>query len=146
MRQETRGEKMRARRKAIAGVVVWLSVLPVAFCLLPSATMAEDATDRALLQYNVYPAFEKLGRGLGNTVGGWLEIPYQIEQRYAQHDTASSLFTGTFVGLVKGLARTGVGVYELVTFWLPLPEHFAPILPPLPYFNKAELRKPLLLE
>jgi putative exosortase-associated protein (TIGR04073 family) len=128
------------------GVVVWLSVLPFACCLLPSATMAQDETDRVLLQSNVTPAFEKLGRGFSNTVGGWLEVPYQIEQRYTRGDTSGSLFAGTLIGLAKGVVRTGVGVYEVVTFWLPLPEQFAPILPTLPYFNKAEPRKPLLLE
>ena len=132
--------------RQVAGAVVWVSVLPFACCLLPSASIAADATDHVMLQANVYPAVEKLGRGLGNTIGGWLELPYQIQQRYTERDTASSLATGTIVGVVKGIARTVVGVYETVTFWLPLPEHFAPILPTLPYFNKAEPRRPLPLE
>ncbi len=113
---------------------------------LAGVARAADATDRVMLQANLYPALEKLGRGLGNLVGGWLEIPYQIEQRYTRHDTAGSLFTGAGIGLVKGIVRTGVGAYETVTCWLPLPEHFAPILPTLPYFEKAEPRAPLLLE
>lgn len=128
-------------------VVWWLAILPFAFYLLPSASMAgADVTDRMMTQYNVYPAFEKLGRGLGNVVGGWLEIPYQIDQRYTARHTAGSMFAGAFIGVIKGVARTVVGAYETVTFWLPLPEQFAPILPTLPYFDTAEPRPPLLLE
>ena len=127
--------------------VAWLFVLPLAFSLLPSAaSLAADVTDRTMTQYNVYPACEKLGRGLGNVAGGWLEIPYQIGQRYTARDTAGSLVAGTFIGVIKGVVRTVVGAYETVTFWLPLPEQFAPILPTLPYFDTAEPRQPLLLE
>lgn len=129
--------------------VLWLTVVGC-LCVAGFAAVFEqagaDETDRVLLQSNVTPAFEKLGRGFSNTVGGWLEVPYQIEQRYTRGDTAGSLFAGTLIGLAKGVVRTVVGVYETVTFWLPLPEHFAPILPTLPYFNKAESRQPLLLE
>ena len=124
--------------------IMWMTLM--GWLCVAGVAAAQDATDRAMMQYHVYPACEKLGRGLGNAVGGWLEIPYQIQQRYAERDAASSLFTGAVIGLVKGVVRTGVGIYETVTFWLPLPEQFAPILPTLPYFNKAEPRKPLLLE
>jgi hypothetical protein len=39
-----------------------------------------------------------------------------------------------------------VGLYEAVTFFLPYPENFAPILPTLPYFEKNKKRRPLPLE
>ncbi len=91
-------------------------------------------------------AFEKLGRGVSNFLGGWLEIPLGIHKRYATSDTAGSLFTGTAVGAFKGLVRTGVGAYETVTFFLPYPEDFAPILPTLEYFQHHTRRKPLPLE
>ena len=124
--------------------VLWLTVAGC-LCVAGPARAAEEM-DRLLLQSNATPAFEKLGRGFSNTIGGWLEVPATIQQRYTQSDTAGSLLTGTLIGLVRGVMRTGVGVYEVVTFWLPLPEQFAPILPTLPYFNKAEPRPPLLLE
>ena len=113
----------------------------------PTPPAGTDRTDEVLLRYNLHPAFEKLGRGLGNTVGGWLELPLNIQKRYAPGDAASSIFTGAVLGLVKGAVRTGVGAYEVVTFWLPYPEHYAPILPTLEYFNRADTRRePLLLE
>ena len=123
-------------------------------CLIPSrlseaarpAPATTDKTDEVLLRYNLYPAFEKFGRGVANTLGGWLEFPLNIHKRYTKADTGTSLFTGAAVGFVKGVIRTGVGVYETITFLIPYPEEFAPILPTLEYFKRSELRKPLLLE
>ena len=105
-----------------------------------------DQVDQMLGRYNLYPAFEKLGRGTANALGGWLEVPYNINQRFSKSDTAGSFFTGAAQGLVKGAVRTAVGAYEVVTFFLPYPEDFAPILPTLPYFQKHTKRKPLPLE
>jgi len=108
---------------------------------------AQDPVDRMIGRYNLDPAFEKLGRGLSNTVWGWLELPLAIDRRYSETNTAGSVFTGTVIGLIKGLARTGVGLYETATFWFPYPEHFAPILPTLEYFQKPRTsRRRLPLE
>ena len=108
----------------------------------PSVT---DPADELLLRYNLHPAFEKLGRGIGNTLTGWLEFPLNIEKRYTAADTATSLFTGAVFGIVKSVVRTGVGLYETATFWLPYPERYAPILPTLDYFKRAGTRRELPL-
>jgi len=97
-------------------------------------------------RHNVYSAFDKLGRGAANTLGGWMEIPLNAGKRYSTVDTAGSFLAGIGVGLFKGVARTGVGLYEVVTFWLPLPEHYRPILPTLEYFRKRPDREYLPLE
>ena len=112
----------------------------------PSAPAGQDRVDQLMGRYNLHPAFEKLGRGVSNAIGGWLEIPLNIHKRYAENDPAASLFTGACYGLVKGVVRTGVGVYEVATFFLPYPEDFAPILPTLEYFQQQGKRKSLLLE
>lgn len=127
-----------------------------AICLgVASATQAEyqptdsrgsDQVDQMMGRYNLYPAFEKLGRGSANALGGWLEIPLNIDQRFSKGDTVGSFFTGAAQGLVKGVVRTAVGVYEVATFFLPYPENFAPILPTLAYFQTHTKRKPLPLE
>ena len=105
-----------------------------------------DPVDAVISRYQLHPALNKLGRGVSNALGGWLEVPLNIQQRYVEDDTAESLFTGLAYGLVKGVVRTGVGVYEAVTCFLPYPEEYAPILPVLGYFKKKEGRQPLLLE
>lgn len=115
--------------------------------VLPAAwAQGQDPVDEVLGRYNLHPAFEKLGRGVSNALGGWLEIPLNIHTRYSTNDTAGSLFTGAAHGVVRGVVRTGVGLYETVTFFLPYPEDFAPILPTLEYYRKTPRRGPLPLE
>ncbi len=94
-----------------------------------------DPTDTFMLQHNLYPAAAKLGRGVANTLAGWMEVPLNMQKYYLPNDTGTSIFTGAAVGVFKGLIRTGVGVYETATFFLPYPEDFAPILPSLEYFR-----------
>ena len=84
-----------------------------------------------------FPGFDKLGRGAGNVLTGWLEIPLAVRRRYVSRDPVTTCVTGTAVGLAKGVTRTLVGAYEVVTFWLPYPEDFGPILPPLEYFSQT---------
>ncbi|PIU41256.1 MAG: exosortase system-associated protein, TIGR04073 family [Candidatus Omnitrophica bacterium CG07_land_8_20_14_0_80_42_15] len=72
----------------------------------------------------------KLGRGVGNILTGWIEVPKNI------YDTSveSNVFAGLTLGLVKGIGmtvmRTVVGVYETATFPVPLPEDYKPIVEP----------------
>lgn len=138
----------RTRLCWVIGLIVVLGVTaPPAWGLEdPSSYKGPDRVDQALGRYNLHPSFQKLGRGLENLLGGWLEVPLAWDKHYAPSDTAGSLFTGTAYGLVKGVVRTGVGAYETVTFFLPYPENFAPILPTLPYFQKTAKHRPLPLE
>jgi putative exosortase-associated protein (TIGR04073 family) len=72
----------------------------------------------------------KLGRGVGNILTGWIEIPKNV------YDTSleSNVFAGLTLGAVKGIGktvmRTAIGAYETVTFPFPLPEDYKPIVEP----------------
>lgn len=108
-----------------------------------------DQVDQLMARYNLHPSFEKLGRGVSNALLGWAEIPLGVYQRYSPEDTGTSFFTGVAVGIFKGAVRMGVGVYETVTFLLPYPEDFRPILPTLDYYRLikgGKAREPLPLE
>ena len=74
--------------------------------------------------------FSKLGRGVANTLTGWVELPKNI-YNVSVEDNA---FTGMTLGVAKGagmsLVRTGAGIYEIATFPFPLPENYKPILEP----------------
>lgn len=63
----------------------------------------------------------KLGRGCCNTIFGCAEIliqPYDVNQT----EGALACYTyGVFKGIAYCLAREGVGVFEIVTFPVPLP-------------------------
>ncbi len=75
-------------------------------------------------------AFTKLGRGVANTLTGWVELPKNIYDTSVQDNA----FAGMTLGLAKGagmtIVRTGAGIYEIATFPFPLPENYKPILEP----------------
>ena len=81
-----------------------------------------------------WPIFEKLGRGVGNVMFGWVEVPMTIQRHYREQDATASMAAGLFMGLAKAMGRTVVGAYETVTCVLPIPPGYASILPPLDYF------------
>jgi putative exosortase-associated protein (TIGR04073 family) len=110
---------MRDRRR-------WDAVMVLVGALLLTAAPAHAAD-----VVDANSAGDKLVRGLANTFLGFLEIPRNI------HNTTqaeNSLLEGWTIGLGKGLGqavlRTGVGLYEIVTFPFPIPEGYRPIVEP----------------
>ncbi|MCX7624763.1 MAG: exosortase system-associated protein, TIGR04073 family [Candidatus Sumerlaeaceae bacterium] len=88
----------------------------------------------------------KLGRGLANIFTGVVEVPKNISREWRKSDPV----TGVIVGGVKGVgwaaARLAVGVYDTVTFPIPVPANYEPLMQPetplpsvwgeqLPYFD-----------
>lgn len=98
----------------------WRSVTVQAVVLFLAASSACYAQD----------AFTKLGRGVANTLTGWVELPKNV------YDTSveDNALTGMTLGLAKGagmmLVRTGAGIFEIATFPFPLPENYEPLLEP----------------
>ena len=128
---------MKGSRWASLGwmVVVGLLVQGVVAAESPSGQGESDPVDQLLVRHSLHLALEKLGRGVGNVIGGWLEVPLNIQKRYHPSDMLTSSLAGAGVGIVKGVVRTGVGLFEAATFCIPYPEGYAPILPPLDYFK-----------
>ena len=125
----------------------WMISLVLAVSVGTPVAQGKDQVDEVMGRYNLHPAFQKLGRGVSNILGGLMELPINIQERYSRSDTGGSFFTGVAYGLFKGVIRTGVGIYETVTFFLPYPEDFAPILPTLKDFQKtSKRRQPIPLE
>ena len=65
---------------------------------------------------------QKLGRGLTNTgeIIRWGEVRRSVEQSRLFDDAPT---TGFIVGMERTFARTGLGLYEVVTFPFPTPGH-----------------------
>ena len=64
---------------------------------------------------------DKFTRGLTNTAFGWTEMartPATMTEGI-EGSFLKSIFLGIPYGLVRGVARTGVGVYEILTFYAP---------------------------
>ena len=108
----------------------WLMVAGV----IASAMLAGGACQAAVgPKYETSTATRmtrKLIRGVGNVVLGFVEIPKTISEEVQLLDP----FTGTFTGAYKGLKATGkrmaVGAYEIVSFPVPVPKNYRPIIQP----------------
>ena len=75
-------------------------------------------------------AFTKLGRGVANTLTGWVELPKNIYNTSVEDNAFSGMTLGLAKGAGMSLVRTGAGIYEIATFPFPLPENYRPILEP----------------
>jgi putative exosortase-associated protein (TIGR04073 family) len=84
-------------------------------------------------------AFDKLGRGVVNTAFGVVEIPKQIVKRALDTGCASGYISGLFVGTGYFVLREMAGIYEIVTFPIPIPEHYAPVIDPLLGYRPSDV-------
>ena len=74
--------------------------------------------------------FHKLGRGTVNLLTGWIEIPKNIAKRWREYDPFTGFIVGGCEGAAWGLGRTATGAYDMVTFFLPIPEDYQPLMEP----------------
>jgi putative exosortase-associated protein (TIGR04073 family) len=78
-------------------------------------------------------AAQKAARGLANTaLGVAVELPKTIYDDTLEKGPLYGLTVGPLEGLSWGIARTLVGLYEVLTFPFPIPEGYRPIYTP-PY-------------
>jgi putative exosortase-associated protein (TIGR04073 family) len=124
----------------------WLVITVMALTLGAHAAAAEESYEAPTSSCfgNDCAPFLKLGRGLSNIAFGWMEIPITMKHGYEHQDQGAGFFGGLVLGAAKGLGRTAIGFYEALTFWLPQPEYYQPILPTLEYFQRGH--EPLPLE
>lgn len=64
-------------------------------------------------------AATKFGRGVGNIVSGWIEVPKQIYLTSIHHDPFTGIVFGTVKGVFYGVLRTLGGGYDTATFLIP---------------------------
>ena len=67
----------------------------------------------------------KMGRGVVNVLTGWIELPKQVHQGTQENNPVVGAGSGLFKGLWLTVLRTGVGIYEALTFPLPYPKGYA---------------------
>ncbi len=72
----------------------------------------------------------KLGRGLANIGTGFLEVPRNVVNVTEEDGYAAGATYGVLKGAAWAVLRTAVGVYETVTFFIPMPLNYDPILKP----------------
>jgi len=73
-------------------------------------------------------ALKKLGRGVSNCVTFPCEVPIQICRANETDGPAAAFTWGVAKGLGRAVVRALSGVYEVVTFPIPLPAHYRPVM------------------
>ena len=70
----------------------------------------------------------KLGRGVGNTMFCWVELFHQPGVVNEEKGPLAAITWGLLKGIVMTPIRAIVGVYETVTFPLPVPKDYEAII------------------
>lgn len=70
----------------------------------------------------------KLGRGISNCLTFPLELPNQISKTNNNDGPMAAFTYGIVKGLTMTMFRAVVGAYEVISFPIPLPEWYKPIL------------------
>lgn len=94
-------------------------------CLITS--FAHAGTDDAPKGHN---PLRKLGRGFANVIFGFIEIPNQYTKAVSEHGGGAGIAYGIPKGFVRWIGRELTGVYEIVTFVIPAPKGYQPIMKP----------------
>ncbi len=85
-------------------------------------------------EVNESPVFEKIAtklvRGAANFATGWVELPKQIYLVGHNEGWVTGALRGPIDGLGMFIGRTVAGAYEVLTFPLPIPPHYQPMLRP----------------
>jgi putative exosortase-associated protein (TIGR04073 family) len=72
---------------------------------------------------------KKFARGMINLATGFIELPKTFSQTVAKRDLLTGTGYGTVNGSTKAVGRTSAGVYELGTFFVPLPSDYSTVDP-----------------
>jgi putative exosortase-associated protein (TIGR04073 family) len=87
-------------------------------------------------------AFTKFGRGMSNIVISPTELYVQPLLFLKKSEPSIAFFGGLFKGLSMFIAREVVGVYEVITFPIPIPKGYRPIINPATPFTDWDTRCP----
>lgn len=87
-------------------------------------------------------AFTKFGRGMANITLSFGELYTQPILLSKDNDISTAFFGGLFKGTAMFIVREAVGIYEVITFPLPVPKEYKPIIEPSTTFTDWDTRKP----
>ncbi len=92
--------------------------------------VAAPAANITVVDVHRWGPFSKLARGVGNLLFGVLEVSRNIYNTSERDGILAGLTAGTFKGVGYTIVRMGTGAYETITFPLPLPEDYRPLVQP----------------
>ena len=82
---------------------------------------------------------KKLGRGVANVVTCPLEVCNGIQQVNDSDGVFAALTWGLLSGIFKTGVRAVVGVYEIISFPIPFPKDYGPILTDPEFFGAESI-------
>jgi putative exosortase-associated protein (TIGR04073 family) len=91
------------------------------------APLVRASTDQPPSGHN---PLRKLGRGFANVLFGFIEMPNQYTKAVSEHGGAAGITYGVPKGFARWFMREAVGVYEIVTFPVPFPKGYKPVMKP----------------
>ena len=102
------------------------------FCALSTVVLllplsAQAGTDAPPSGHN---ALRKLGRGAANVLFGVVEVPNQVTKATSEHGGGAGATYGVGKGFVRWIGRELIGVFEIVTFPIPAPRGYQPVMKP----------------
>ncbi|MFH1790758.1 MAG: exosortase system-associated protein, TIGR04073 family [Candidatus Omnitrophota bacterium] len=97
------------------GLVIAVAIIFMAACLTETSFAANNM-------------IKKLGRGIANVGTCPLEVFKGISDANDEDGFCAAITWGVLQGICKTVLRAGVGVYEIVTFPIPMPKDYDPIL------------------
>lgn len=110
----------------------WKGGLTAVLCLVLGNTTIAGAEQPAEPPQQSVPVQigAKFVRGAANIATGWVEIPKQIYLVGKKEGWVQGAFRGPLEGFGMFIARTVAGAYEVLTFPIPLPADYQPMLLP----------------
>ncbi len=111
---------------------VWMALVVtmvvVTVCGFVPAAHAYD--ESAVILYQGGPV-RKLGRGVGNLLTSWAELPLAMERTAKEEGQVAGVTLGALRGVGMAVARALAGGFETATFLFPSPEvGYAPLIQP----------------
>jgi len=80
----------------------------------------------------------KLNRGVGNILTGWGEIPRQMIISGRDKGWWATIPVGIPAGVIMTVVRTGVGIFDTATFFIPINDSYDAIIDPAFVWQKAQ--------
>jgi len=114
-----------------SGLWMLIAIVVVSLILLVDVTSSyaqEVDIDASFESGPLKGPFRKLTRGFLNLLFGGLEIGETVCEVGREEGVTAGATYGLLKGFCFAIARTVIGVYELVTFPIPIPADYEPIL------------------
>lgn len=97
----------------------WLALVLLCFITGSFGFAADESQPTTSSENRSSQSVERLSKGFSNVVYGPLELIYQTKEEIKRKDPLRGLIPGLFKGIGWFVAREGVGLFQMVTFYLP---------------------------